>query len=76
MTTCRKYFGEKIAIYFAWLGLYTTLLVPASIAGVVAFVYGLATMPSSVVVYEPLLLMMIRGPIYKISYDKLRKNVG
>ena len=48
---CRNYFGEKIAIYFAWLGLYTTLLVPASIAGVIAFIYGLATMPASVTVY-------------------------
>jgi len=51
---CRKYFGEKIAIYFAWLGIYTTLLVPASIAGLIAFIYGLVTMPVSVTVYEPL----------------------
>jgi len=48
---CRKYFGEKIAIYFAWLGLYTTMLIPASIFGVAAFLYGLITMPTAINVY-------------------------
>ncbi|KAK2168871.1 hypothetical protein NP493_1213g00013 [Ridgeia piscesae] len=38
----RKYFGEKIAIYFAWLGFYTFMLIPASFVGVVAFIYGLS----------------------------------
>ena len=52
VVVCRKYFGEKIAIYFAWLGVYTTLLVPASIAGLIAFIYGLSTMPTSVTVYD------------------------
>jgi len=41
---CRNYFGEKIGIYFAWLGFYTTMLVPSAIVGVVAFIYGLVTM--------------------------------
>ncbi|XP_053397685.1 anoctamin-4-like isoform X3 [Mercenaria mercenaria] len=40
----RSYFGEKIGIYFAWLGFYTTMLVPASVVGLVAFIYGVATM--------------------------------
>ncbi|XP_060596933.1 anoctamin-4-like isoform X3 [Ruditapes philippinarum] len=40
----RDYFGEKIGIYFAWLGFYTTMLVPASIVGLVAFIYGCATL--------------------------------
>ena len=48
---CRKYFGEKIALYFAWLGIYTTMLIPASIFGILAFIYGLATMPNSIPVY-------------------------
>lgn len=36
------YFGEKIALYYLWLGLYTTLLIPAAFLGVVVFLYGLA----------------------------------
>lgn len=39
----RRYFGEKIAIYFAWLGFYTGMLVPAAIAGVAVFIYGVLT---------------------------------
>jgi len=37
----RNYFGEKIAIYFAWLGYYTYMLFPAAIIGIVVFLYGL-----------------------------------
>lgn len=33
----RDYFGEKIALYFAWLGHYTTWLLGASIVGAVTF---------------------------------------
>uniref|UniRef100_A0A672F7A5 Anoctamin n=1 Tax=Salarias fasciatus TaxID=181472 RepID=A0A672F7A5_SALFA len=36
------YFGEKIALYYLWLGWYTKLLVPAAALGVVVFLYGLA----------------------------------
>ena len=39
----RKYFGEKIGIYFAWLGYYTTALIPAALFGLAAFIYGLVT---------------------------------
>jgi len=38
----RCYFGEKVALYYLWLGWYTTLLVPAAFLGVVVFLYGLA----------------------------------
>ncbi|XP_074659830.1 anoctamin-4-like [Tubulanus polymorphus] len=43
----RNYFGEKIALYFAWLGFYTYMLVPASIVGVIVFMYGLMTISSN-----------------------------
>ncbi|XP_044525450.1 anoctamin-7 [Gracilinanus agilis] len=33
----RRYFGEKIAFYFAWLGFYTAWLLPASVVGIVVF---------------------------------------
>ncbi|KAI3377205.1 hypothetical protein L3Q82_009110, partial [Scortum barcoo] len=36
------YFGEKVALYYLWLGWYTRLLVPAAAIGVVVFLYGLA----------------------------------
>lgn len=43
----REYFGEKIGIYFAWLGFYTAWLLPASIVGVLVFLYGIITMSSN-----------------------------
>ncbi len=39
----RDYYGVKIALYFAWLGFYTNLLVLPSIVGLFVFLYGLAT---------------------------------
>ncbi|XP_039632779.1 anoctamin-7 isoform X2 [Perca fluviatilis] len=36
----REYFGEKIALYFAWLGFYTGWLLPASLVGLVVFLFG------------------------------------
>ena len=36
----REYFGINFAIYFAWLGFYTYMLIPASIAGLLCFFYG------------------------------------
>lgn len=45
--TVRRYFGEKIGLYFAWLGWYTGMLIPAALVGVFVFLYGLFTMDSS-----------------------------
>lgn len=39
----RNYFGVKIAIYFLWLGFYTYMLIPATIAGLVCLIFGLAS---------------------------------
>ncbi|XP_061570126.1 anoctamin-4-like [Cololabis saira] len=39
----RRYFGEKIGLYFAWLGWYTGMLFPAALVGLLVFVYGLFT---------------------------------
>ncbi|XP_017288062.1 anoctamin-2b isoform X3 [Kryptolebias marmoratus] len=44
----RKYFGEKIGLYFAWLGVYTQLLILASIVGIIVFGYGVATMDTNI----------------------------
>ncbi|KAG0721119.1 Anoctamin-7 [Chionoecetes opilio] len=39
----REYFGEKIGIYFAWLGMYTGWLLPAAVVGLMVFMYGVFT---------------------------------
>ncbi|XP_055863941.1 anoctamin-7-like isoform X3 [Biomphalaria glabrata] len=48
----REYFGEKIGIYFAWLGFYTAWLLPASIVGVLVFLYGLITFNDNIPAQE------------------------
>ncbi|CAL4063553.1 unnamed protein product, partial [Meganyctiphanes norvegica] len=42
----RRYFGDKMTMYFCWLGFYTEMLVPAAIFGVVTFISGLFFMIS------------------------------
>lgn len=40
--------GVKIAIYFAWLGFYTSMLIPASIVGLLCFLFGVATLDKDI----------------------------
>ncbi|KAG8438139.1 hypothetical protein GDO86_008723 [Hymenochirus boettgeri] len=37
----RSYYGEKVALYFAWLGWYTTMLLYAAACGIIVLFYGL-----------------------------------
>ncbi|GBB95120.1 hypothetical protein RclHR1_02480019 [Rhizophagus clarus] len=37
----KAYFGEKLALYFAWLDFYTSWLAIASLTGVIVVIYGL-----------------------------------
>ncbi|XP_030586992.1 anoctamin-5 isoform X2 [Archocentrus centrarchus] len=39
----RRYYGEKIGIYFAWLGFYTEMLFFAAVVGTICFAYGFLT---------------------------------
>uniref|UniRef100_A0A8C1PD61 Anoctamin n=1 Tax=Cyprinus carpio TaxID=7962 RepID=A0A8C1PD61_CYPCA len=43
-----KYFGEKVGLYFAWLGVYTQMLIPAAIVGVIVFLYGCVTVEDNI----------------------------
>ncbi|KAK7864472.1 hypothetical protein R5R35_011703 [Gryllus longicercus] len=40
----KDYFGVKIGLYFAWLGFYTHMLIPASVVGVLCFIYSCVTL--------------------------------
>ncbi|CAB1423421.1 unnamed protein product [Pleuronectes platessa] len=52
ITAVRNYFGEKVALYYLWLGWYTYLLIPPAIIGVIVFLYGLAFFNSSPLIKE------------------------
>ncbi|CAL4067583.1 unnamed protein product, partial [Meganyctiphanes norvegica] len=39
----KDYFGVKIGLYFAWLGFYTYMLIPAAIVGFLCFIYAIST---------------------------------
>ncbi|XP_073948670.1 anoctamin 1 isoform X2 [Choristoneura fumiferana] len=43
----KDYFGVKIGLYFAWLGFYTNMLIPASVVGLICFIYSVATVFSN-----------------------------
>lgn len=39
----KEYFGTKVALYFAWMGFYSYMLIPLSILSIVYCLYGLLT---------------------------------
>ncbi|XP_035498275.1 anoctamin-9 [Scophthalmus maximus] len=52
ITAVRNYFGEKVALYYLWLGWYTFLLIPPALIGVIVFLYGLAFFNTSPLIKE------------------------
>ena len=48
----RLYFGENLSLYFAWLGFYTSWLIPPSIAGILTVLYGIITVTSDIPTQE------------------------
>ncbi|KAB0791795.1 hypothetical protein PPYR_03595 [Photinus pyralis] len=44
LSLTRKYFGDKIALYFCWLGFYTKMLYAPAVVGTLCFLYGVCTM--------------------------------
>ncbi|XP_044261982.1 anoctamin-3-like isoform X2 [Tribolium madens] len=41
-----KYYGSEVAFYFAWLGFYNIMLIPAAIVGVVCFIVSVINVKS------------------------------
>ena len=67
----RRYLGVQIAIYFAWLGFYTSMLIPAAVVGVLVFIYGLATFMSDTPTNEVFMqttVFLIRQSPFCISH--------
>uniref|UniRef100_A0A8C7UDD5 Anoctamin n=1 Tax=Oncorhynchus mykiss TaxID=8022 RepID=A0A8C7UDD5_ONCMY len=48
----REYYGEKIALYFAWLGFYTGWLLPAAVVGTLVFLFGIWLMVTDAPAFE------------------------
>ncbi|XP_077452165.1 anoctamin-9 isoform X2 [Stigmatopora argus] len=48
----RDYFGEKVALYYLWLGWYTYMLIIPALIGVIVFLYGIAFFNTSPLIKE------------------------
>uniref|UniRef100_A0A8R1XKT9 Anoctamin n=1 Tax=Onchocerca volvulus TaxID=6282 RepID=A0A8R1XKT9_ONCVO len=48
LSLIKKYFGSKVGWYFAWLGYYTKTLIPASVIGILCFIYGILTISEDI----------------------------
>ncbi|XP_058518458.1 anoctamin-5 [Ochotona princeps] len=74
----RHYFGEKIGIYFAFLGFYTEMLFIAAVVGLSCFIYGLLSMhgsQSSIEICDPEIGgKLIMCPLCDVVCDFWRLN--
>lgn len=48
----KEYFGSQIALYFAWVGFYTGMLVPLALVGLIVFLSGIGSAGSHIPVRD------------------------
>ena len=48
----KNYFGEEVALYFSWLGFYTSFLSPAAVVGILCFIYGVISVSDDFPIHE------------------------
>ena len=65
----KEYFGVKFGLYFAWLGFYTHMLIPAAVLGLICFFYGLATMYSDTHRYVNFIMKYFMSPVEWNIFD-------
>lgn len=72
----KDYFGVKIAIYFAWLGFYTYMLLLAAIVGLGCFFYSMKTVDAYKVAKDICESEIMMCPIcdYWCDYWKLQET--
>ncbi|XP_023375357.1 anoctamin-5 [Otolemur garnettii] len=74
----RNYYGEKIGIYFVFLGFYTEMLLVAAVVGLGCFIYGLLSMngnTNSMEICDPQIGgQMIMCPLCDVLCDYWRLN--
>ena len=72
----RAYFGEKVGLYFAWLGFYNQMLMPLALLGLAVFAFGLTTFQWDPAVRDvcrgnlsqEFICRLVEGLIYAISF--------
>ena len=70
----KDYFGEKVALYFAWLGHYTAWLAPIAIVGLAVFVHQLVAGDPSVWSVTPFAVMMALWASFFMEFWKRKEN--
>lgn len=65
----KEYFGVKFGLYFAWLGFYTHMLIPAAVLGLICFFYGLITMHSNTHRYVNFITKYFMSPVKWNVFD-------